>query len=130
MDTALAVFEAFASHAAGALLAGVAYALPIAIVAWAAIRLLPQANAATRYGIWLAALVATLALDPLPGHPWIAAAPASAAGHVTSVHRPALGQAPRKCGSSRKRHNRRHRTRRRTKRRDTACACTGPDLER
>jgi len=91
VDAALAVVEAFASHAAGALLAGVAYALPIAIVAWVVIHLLPQSNAATRYGIWLAALVATLALDPLPGHPWVPIAPASAAGHSARVNRPALG---------------------------------------
>jgi beta-lactamase regulating signal transducer with metallopeptidase domain len=91
MTAAAAVFGAFASHAAGALLAGIVYALPIAIIAWAAIRLLPQSNAATRYGIWLAALVATLALDPLPGHPWIAPSPASAAGRIASVHRAALG---------------------------------------
>jgi beta-lactamase regulating signal transducer with metallopeptidase domain len=90
MDAALAVFEAFASHAAGALIAGVAYAIPIALVAWAAIRLLPKCNAATRYGIWIAALVATLALDPLPGHPWIVPSPASAANRVASIHRPAL----------------------------------------
>jgi len=89
MNAALAVFEAFASHAAGALIAGVAYAIPIAIIAWAVIRLLPQCNAATRYGIWLAALVATLALDPLPGHPWIV--PASAVSRGASIHRPALG---------------------------------------
>ena len=48
MNAALAVFQAFASHAAGALLAGIAYAVPIAIVAWAVIRFLPQCNAATR----------------------------------------------------------------------------------
>jgi beta-lactamase regulating signal transducer with metallopeptidase domain len=91
MDAALAVFEAFASHAAGALIAGIVYAVPIAIVAWAVIRLLPQCNAATRYGIWLAALVATLALDPLPGHPWIVPSPASAASRGASIHRAALG---------------------------------------
>jgi beta-lactamase regulating signal transducer with metallopeptidase domain len=90
MNAALAVLEAFASHAAGALIAGVAYAVPIAVVAWAVIRLLPQCNAATRYGIWLAALVATLALDPLPGHPWIVPSPESAASHGASIHRAAL----------------------------------------
>ncbi|HEY5094363.1 MAG TPA: M56 family metallopeptidase [Candidatus Eremiobacteraceae bacterium] len=90
MDSALAAFEAIASHAAGALLAGVAYALPVAIVAWATVRLLPQCNAATRYGIWLAALVATLALDPLPGHPFIAGDASISGGRVSSVHRPAL----------------------------------------
>ena len=92
MSAALAVFAALASHAAGALLAGICYALPIAVIAWAAIRLLPQCNAATRYGIWLAALVATLALDPLPGHPWIVSSPATSAGHSTSVHRGPLNQ--------------------------------------
>lgn len=90
MNSALAAFEAIASHAAGALLAGVAYALPVAIVAWATVRLLPQCNAATRYGIWLAALVATLALDPLPGHPFIAGDPSIAGGRIASIHRPAL----------------------------------------
>jgi bla regulator protein blaR1 len=87
VSAALAVFAALASHAAGALLAGIGYALPIAVIAWAAIRLLPHSNAATRYGIWLAALVATLALDPLPGHPWMVSSPATVAGHSTSVHR-------------------------------------------
>ncbi|HKW44974.1 MAG TPA: M56 family metallopeptidase [Candidatus Eremiobacteraceae bacterium] len=90
MNAALAVFEALASQAAGALLAGVAYAVPIAIVAWILIRLSTRCNAATRYGIWLAALVATLALDPLPGHPWIAASSASATATGSSVHRGAL----------------------------------------
>lgn len=90
MNPALVAFEAFASHAAGALLAGVAYALPVMIVAWATVRLLPQCNAATRYGIWLAALVATLALDPLPGHPFIAGASPVVGGRIASVHRPAL----------------------------------------
>lgn len=90
MNAALAVFQAFASHAAGALLAGIAYAVPIAIVAWAVIRFLPQCNAATRYGIWLAALVAALALDPLPGHPWIVPSAASAANRGASIHRAAL----------------------------------------
>ncbi|HKW45028.1 MAG TPA: M56 family metallopeptidase [Candidatus Eremiobacteraceae bacterium] len=90
MNAALAVFDALASRAAGALLAGVAYAVPIAIVAWMLVRLSTRCNAATRYGIWLAALVATLALDPLPGHPWIAASSASAAGTGSSVHRAAL----------------------------------------
>jgi len=102
VSAALAVFAAFASHAAGALLAGIAYALPIAIIAWAAIRLLPQCNAATRYGIWLAALVATLALDPLPGHPWMVSSSATAAGPIASVHRGSLtsGAAPRSVGAA------------------------------
>jgi beta-lactamase regulating signal transducer with metallopeptidase domain len=89
MDAAFAVFEAFASHGAGALLAGIAYALPVAWIAWAVIRFLPRANAATRYGIWLAALAVTLALDPLPGHPWIAGSPAAASAGA-SIHPPAL----------------------------------------
>jgi beta-lactamase regulating signal transducer with metallopeptidase domain len=63
-----AVAEAIARQSAVALLAGIVYALPVAIAAWIAIRLLPRANAATRYGIWSAALIAIALLDPLPGH--------------------------------------------------------------
>ncbi len=64
----LVVAEEIARQSTVALLAGIAYALPIFFVAWLIIRLSPRANAATRYGIWSAALIATLLLDPLPGH--------------------------------------------------------------
>src|SRR5579872_280465 len=64
----LAVAEAIARQSAVSLLAGIVYALPVALFAWGAVRLLPRANAATRYGIWSAALIAIALLDPLPGH--------------------------------------------------------------
>lgn len=66
----IAVAEVLARQSAVALLAGIAYALPIAAVAWTIVRMSPRANAATRYGIWSAALAATVLLDPLPGHPF------------------------------------------------------------
>jgi bla regulator protein blaR1 len=74
-----AVAEAIARQSAVSLLAGIVYALPVALAAWAAVRLLPRANAATRYGIWSAALIAIALLDPLPGHRFSLFTAASAA---------------------------------------------------
>jgi beta-lactamase regulating signal transducer with metallopeptidase domain len=89
-----AVAEAIARQSAVSLLAGIVYALPVAVAAWITVRLLPRANAATRYGIWSAALIATALLDPLPGHRFSLFAAASQPAPANSTATSALFSLP------------------------------------
>jgi beta-lactamase regulating signal transducer with metallopeptidase domain len=91
---AFAVAEAIARQSGVALLSGIVYALPVAFAAWIAVRLLPRANAATRYGIWSAALIAIALLDPLPGHRFSLFAAASQSTSASSAVTPAMFSLP------------------------------------